>query len=901
MRKMSLLLIAFLAVSLLIPRVMSAIESTSQLKNINQATNELISNPVPNIGLHMVGDGNRTYFTYLSPANGQELWVSDGTVTGTKLVRDLNPGPAPASIPATITSNAMLMVGSKLFVRTEDGIWVSDGTTNGTNPLVIQELTDPFPKILNLNIVGAVAGKAYFANTFTSSGFTLWVSDGTTNGTSKIRDFASQANSARFCTADSVMYIMTRTQTATELWKSDGTATGTVKVTDLPEEPHGSCAAIGETIYFFNGSGGQRGLWKSDGTAAGTQPVRALDNPGEIIAIGSTLYFQSTDQAQSPKTALWQSDGTTNGTTLIQSFNANLGNNNEVRHLTNIDGKLYFAGENGNPSVLNGTTVTKLSASVDTASNNWVASFTKFGSNTFFFAKSNNNSELWKSDGTAAGTVRVSLLVENNTSSAGKMAATNNHLLFTFGPTSFPEIGALWLSDGTTNGTQIMLPRAYEAGVVFRYDEAQPQFTELQGTLFFSAFHSETGQELWATDGTSANTRLVKDIYPGINPVFANGGNPSKLIVYKNQLYFFAFDGTGLTLWRSDGTANGTQKITTIVVDSVVTGVAEQNQMLFFTTEGYGDLSGPTNGQLWRSDGTAAGTQLITTTASARDLTVAGDMLYFTARFGNQIQLIASNGSPGNATALTNEPQTFFTTPTPFELTEWNDALYFFYSGQQGTTLQKTTGTISSTVIIDTIAQFSNVRPTDVTIFKEKLYFRFHAHPQAPLWVSDGTAAGTFELFRFVPSGYRVDDPLPASTRMVALDTYLLFSADDGFHGNELWVSDGTAAGTRQINDILPGLLGSNITNMHVFAGKAFFTASNATYGMELWASNGTTESTVQVTDIAPNAESSNPEGMILFGNRIYAVADDGTTGKEVWSAANPKNNVVRLPLITGR
>src|SRR5690606_7305836 len=87
------------------------------------------------------------------------------------------------------------------------------------------------------------------------------------------------------------------------------------------------------------------------------------------------------------------------------------------------------------------------------------------------------------------------------------------------------------------------------------------------------------------------------------------------------------------------------------------------------------------------------------------------------------------------------------------------------------------------------------------------------------------------------------------------------FSAVDGEHGREPWVSDGTPEGTFMLKDIWPGYNPSLMENV-TFAtlnGKVYFAANNGTYGIELWESDGTEAGTRMLKDIEPGAGWSNP------------------------------------------
>jgi trimeric autotransporter adhesin len=77
----------------------------------------------------------------------------------------------------------------------------------------------------------------------------------------------------------------------------------------------------------------------------------------------------------------------------------------------------------------------------------------------------------------------------------------------------------LWRSDGTAAGT-VMVKNIYHTHPL---QDSNPEYlTELNGSLYFTAKDAEFETELWVSDGTDAGTRIVKDIYPGS----AGGGNP---------------------------------------------------------------------------------------------------------------------------------------------------------------------------------------------------------------------------------------------------------------------------------------------------------------------------------------------------------------------------------------
>src|SRR5262245_32557043 len=122
----------------------------------------------------------------------------------------------------------------------------------------------------------------------------------------------------------------------------------------------------------------------------------------------------------------------------------------------------------------------------------------------------------------------------------------------TFFAASTPQTGReLWKSDGTEAGT--VLVRDIGPG---SQGSGANGLVELNGTLFFRANDGVTGFELWKSDGTQAGTLRVKDILPGSGSALP-GSLP--LLNVNGTLFFAADDGVrGIELWRSDGTEAGT-------------------------------------------------------------------------------------------------------------------------------------------------------------------------------------------------------------------------------------------------------------------------------------------------------------------------------------------------------
>lgn len=220
----------------------------------------------------------------------------------------------------------------------------------------------------------------------------------------------------------------------------------------------------------------------------------------------------------------------------------------------------------------------------------------------------------------------------------------------------------------------------------------------------------------------------------------------------------------------------------------------------------------------------------------------------------------------------------------PENLIKADSKIYFAADdGEHGKELWVTDGT--ETKMVKDINPGSNGSDvSNLKILNGKLIFTATDETNGnELWTSDGTEAGTF----------LVKDMYPGSGgsyafEFVEFNNALYFRSEDGVHGTELWKTDGTTAGTAMVTDLREGEFGSNPSSMTVLNGKLYFNAldgfdfDNGQHGFELWVTDGTAGGTQMVKDIS--AESSYPSNLKAFGNKIYFNADDGTHGIELWA-----------------
>ncbi|KAA6436775.1 DNRLRE domain-containing protein [Dyadobacter flavalbus] len=737
------------------------------------------------------------------------LWRSDGTPAGTFSIGKMN-YKSSGSLLSVLTN-----INGTLYFPGVSGLMKTVGTAQGTVLVKRYNSSDEWiQQMVNAN------GRLFFisSNTYTSK---IYKSNGTEAGTMAIEDnltsgyalplmplgnevyFAGSVNEnigllkasetsaailvkilpGGFVNPTPVgnsLYFLTYDElTGTELWKTDGSTAGTVLVKDINPGQGSSDASrmrpVNGELYFMadDGTHGPE-LWKSGGTAATTMLVKDI-RPGsmgsdikELAAVGNKAAFTANDGTGEK---LWQSDGSANGTTVLADMPAS--------RLLNVNGTLYF---NGNPE--SGSELFK--STMVTGGTSAVTNFAKPGSMPLGFTQINgvsyfsaddgiNGRELWKTDGSTAGTMLVSdILSGANGSNPQKITNVNGTAFFVTGSGS--QVHSLWKTGGTAATTTKVkdFTKAYELqGLI-----------SLNGTLFFGVHSADGSMQFWKSDGSPAGTQLIRTfpITDTFSPVIFNG-----------HLYFGAYDNiNNIGLWKSDGTPEGT----TLVKDM------------------------PVN----------AGSSVYKT------ITVAGNFIYYIAtdyeNLRSHFYLVKTDGTAQGTTVIKELDAAFFFT----KLVAVNNLVFFRARDQSDRedvfeeNLWRSDGTAQGTYSVATIRSFPGEEEIGFgNMIAVNGLFYFAHDGEGEIWKSDGTTAGTQRVTNF--GSMRSEGYFEYLT---AIGNTLYYVTSDGKSGREIWKTDLATQTTSLVNDLTPN--GSTLFyELGTLNNQLLISADNGMYGAELF------------------------------------------------------------------
>uniref|UniRef100_UPI0040475FF4 T9SS type A sorting domain-containing protein n=1 Tax=Flavobacterium sp. TaxID=239 RepID=UPI0040475FF4 len=501
MKKKYTVFLAFMFCNLIIAQY-----QFTQVADINAGSNS--SSP-----RHFMEYNGELYFN-ASTSFQQRLYKTSGS--GATLVTDINGnGVGYNPKPLKVINNKLLFLASSQAHGGE--LFITDGTASGTEVLL-----DIYPgsngSSLNydyLDFYGELNGELYFWAREGSTPFSLWKTDGTPTGTVKILDPSFSGGPNYMTSYDGKIYFTAYSAPGEnpELYVTDGTASGTGLFLEINPSTASNLSSgsnpndlfVYDGYLFFSADDGTNGreLWRTNGTAVGTTMVADIfpntlnpsfgkgSNPGDFIEFNDELYFS----ARGYDVGLNQITGNelykysiADGWNRVKDFypgnlNNGIGSNNPFFILNN---ELYVAAQDGTA-----------------------------GSNQY---------EIWKTDGTESGTIKVVNASTLNNESPNfslqdkKFTVLNNKLIFEH------NIQQIWVTDGTNAGTQ-QLTNTGVTNVPTGVSAFQP--IVFNNEIYFGGNYPTQGVELWKLADTtlsiedfSTNERV--SVYPNPTKDYVN-------------------------------------------------------------------------------------------------------------------------------------------------------------------------------------------------------------------------------------------------------------------------------------------------------------------------------------------------------------------------------------------
>lgn len=412
-----------------------------------------------------------TYFAAENATKGTELWRTDGTKAGTKMVKDILPGHL-ASDPTHFT-----LVGSTLYFVADDGvhgreIWKSNGTAAGTVRVsnIVADPSGPAPDYLiaggsRLFFEAGVLGSRHL---YSQSGSHAVRDHGRARG-----PFGYLGGYLYYSGSTSGVFPYT-------LFRTSGAGGAGTQYDPGPKfyeftTPNYPFAAAGGKLFFGAEDGASHfRLWKTTGAAAGSGGDATLQldhngapisDAGDFTAVGTKVFFAVFDGNEPLP---WVTDGTQAGT-----------------------------GQLGDPT------------GAGTFQSYQPGQFVQLGSRYYFTAGDGVHGQgLWKTTGAVGNMTKVKFPGTNNQSVIWAPVVAKGRLYFGFGDYENHK-NSLWRSDGTKVGTKIL--RNFGASGQVN-EVAVRSLAGSKPNLLLVGGDAAHGREPWLSNGTSSGTKLLKDI-----------------------------------------------------------------------------------------------------------------------------------------------------------------------------------------------------------------------------------------------------------------------------------------------------------------------------------------------------------------------------------------------------
>lgn len=663
-----------------------------------------------------------------------------------------------------------------------------------------------------------------------------------------------------FIKSGNIAYFRRYDEMGSEFWRTDGTKEGTFRVTDSNAGYRSTVTVFTKWVEFdgelvFSSNTGE--IWKADGTKNGTRRLTStfafendllfIDQMVKVDDNTAVILCHSLNQRHH----LYKYSNDSETTTYIREMGQTLTGLNSVAG----EHRAYF----------------------------------------WFYAPYNGKTEVWTSDGTGAGTRQLQSLTQ-----VSNMVEAGNMLVVSTSPTVIlcVDVVADNVLTATTlpQGEYIRALKSTGAAALIATNERIARAsagggvtTAIVGVNFIDlTIDDNTAYILGAEPNNDINlyySDLTLD-WQGALTALGNSSTYSEKgqVVASGDNIFATSWGVGLGA-EPAVINNGS----VVVVKDINEGDGPSNPQSYVELNGkivFAAGESPNTLELWTTEGTGSTTKRVldkfTRTSGSldsRDIFTFNKQAWFMAFEGDNADDWGLWHSTTDGTNAVYD-QVLGHLGLGFPIGELNGEFYAVGNHH----LTKTDGKGNVTVIKklgDLVG--SLIYPPDVIHIGNKLIFPMSAlvgtvNPVDPtgyeLWVTDGTDGGTHILKDINPGpGYGLPYTQSRASTIVFNETTSFFSANDGTHGNELWKTDGTEAGTVMVKDMNPGAGSSYITDMIVFQNKMYFTMYTVFGHAKVWMTDGTEQGTVLLDFQSGIIDSG---GLEIAGDNLLFTANNG-------------------------
>lgn len=899
-----------------------------------------------------VSAGERAYFateSYLE--TGYSIWATDGTTDGTRRVATF-PGCRPSWYDRgpirEPLGDLMFFVERCLDEDRQERLWRTDGSTVGTFPLntAIAEVQIGSGTSMQASTWSqTLGGRFYFgARTSADDDLELWSTDGTDAGTSRLVALPAPPGSqvSYFAKAGDRLLIFVQQiygTYLTDIWSSDGTAEGTGKIASLqlgyaPEITGGDSLLYFSALNTGDPWNQAYELWVTDGTSSGTRmlthftPEQSLSNCSrQPRIVGDELLFCASTTPGG--TQVWRSDGTSAGTFPLSAFGDvyPFAYYADTVEATKLAGSYYFLGYGddytyslwrspGTPGAA--VRVRKIAGAGE---NLPIAPWLEQVGDRLVFWGFDDGWKPFTSDGTAAGTFPLAETCAGSCPSfAGSAGVVGNRLFFV--AVDEAQHQQLWTTRGTAAST---FPLSDDLQDINDGNERELLGTALAGSWLFPARDDSTGFEPWVADpARPLSAHRLHDLLldtPGIS-LYDTDVRGSE-IAFSTRTDF-AWGNYGV--YRSDGTTTGTVEIARthrcscgLVCSTPPSDVLPASGGVLFedpeecesfsirswvrstgeVVRLFGDPDGPrpgyarlyplgdealiflhrsgTDTEIWRSDGTEAGTTLAL--AAAR-----GVQRWPLTPLGNG--LLLRTGDPEglglaffDADENTSRDLHHFPRGTYLQENAAVAGASAYLSTYDPDEIWRTDGTADGTVRLMALPAEHTVDSSFFDWHGRALFAIYFWQTGLQLWISDGSVAGTLELQNFPSAWYGLTDFGLIGTR--ALFALPSQDPDTGRSVSELWETDGTAPGTRLLGLLQRDGQAAYVDHFLPSSAGLFFETRDEDNAATLWSTSGSLDGTrvLWTNPARPYGNAAPPLQSVAFGAGIVftrATAEHG-------------------------